>query len=64
MAHPVERKSAPRPATPPPSSAAAQLEAVRAYAREVTSSKEAATAFLRSAGVIDKHGRLAKPYRQ
>lgn len=63
MAHPVERKSAPKPAAPLPGTAAAQREAVRAYTREVTSSKEAAAAFLRSAGVIDKRGRLAKPYR-
>jgi hypothetical protein len=63
MAHHSERKGVPAPTAPAPGTAAAQLEAMRAYARQVTSSREAAAEFLRGAGVLDKQGRLAKPYR-
>jgi hypothetical protein len=40
-----------------------ELAAMKAYMKKVTSSKKAAQAFLQDAGIVDRNGRLAKPYR-
>lgn len=36
---------------------------MKAYGREVRKTKESAIAFLQSAGILDKTGELAEPYR-
>lgn len=41
-----------------------EIKALKAHRKEVTASKEAATAFLVKAGILEKNGtQLAKPYR-
>ena len=40
-----------------------EFEAMQAYMKKVASSKKAAQTFLEDAGIVDKQGRLAKPYR-
>lgn len=40
-----------------------ELEVMTAYMKKVTSSKKASQTFLENAGIVDKQGRLAKPYR-
>ncbi|MBS0316744.1 MAG: hypothetical protein JSR49_06430 [Proteobacteria bacterium] len=63
MAHTAERTRIQKTRTPTPRTAVTELEAMRASIKQVTSSKRAAKAFLRGAGVLDKQGRLTKPYR-
>lgn len=59
----TERKSAAKGETRTMTHADKELVAMTAYMKKVTSSKKAAQTFLESAGIIDKQGRLAKPYR-
>lgn len=40
-----------------------ELKAMKAYAKKIASSKEDSIAFLQRAGILDKKGELAKPYR-
>ena len=42
---------------------AAERPAARAYAKKVTSNRRRAIKFLKEAGIIDKPGILARPYR-
>lgn len=59
----IERKSAAKAVAQPMSQADKEFAAMQAYMKKVTSSKKAAQAFLQDAGIIDRNGRLAKPYR-
>jgi hypothetical protein len=59
----LERKATARAAAPPMTQADKELAAMKAYMKKVTSSKKAAQAFLQDAGIVDRNGRLAKPYR-
>jgi nitrate reductase beta subunit len=59
----TERKSAASAAPQRVTHANKELEAMTAYMKKVTSSKKASQAFLENAGIVDKQGRLAKPYR-
>jgi nitrate reductase beta subunit len=59
----IERKSATKADARPMTQADKEFEAMKVYMKKVTRSKKAAQAFLESAGIIDKQGRLAKPYR-
>jgi hypothetical protein len=40
-----------------------ELRAMKAYTKKITGSKKQAEGFLERAGIIDKHGELAKQYR-
>lgn len=55
----AERTSAPKPL----SKADKELKAMKAYMKKINSSKKTAEEFLRSTGIIDKNGQLAKQYR-
>jgi nitrate reductase beta subunit len=59
----LERKATARAAAQPMTQADKELAAMKAYMKKVTSSKKAAQAFLQDAGIVDRNGRLAKPYR-
>ena len=59
----AERKSVPKGEVRPMTHADKEMAAMTAYMKKVTSSKKAAQTFLENAGIIDKQGRLAKPYR-
>ena len=59
----TERKSAAKADLRRMTHADKELEAMTAYMKKVTSSKKAAQTFLENAGIVDKQGRLAKPYR-
>ena len=47
----------------PMTKAEKELKVMKAYMKKVTSSKKQAVGFLERAGIIDKKGELAKPYR-
>jgi nitroimidazol reductase NimA-like FMN-containing flavoprotein (pyridoxamine 5'-phosphate oxidase superfamily) len=47
----------------PLSGADKELRALKVYMKKITSSKKEAEGFLERAGIIDKKGELAKPYR-
>jgi hypothetical protein len=56
---PVTRSKKPRfPARPPVLS-----KAVRAYAKKIEGNRALAIDFLKRAGIIEKPGKLARPYR-
>jgi hypothetical protein len=59
----TDRKTALKAASRPMTHADKELEAMTAYMKKVTSSKKASQTFLENAGIVDKQGRLAKPYR-
>lgn len=59
----TERKSAVKAAPRLMTHADKELEVMTAYMKKVTSSKKASQTFLENAGIVDKQGRLAKPYR-
>jgi hypothetical protein len=40
-----------------------ELKQMQAYAKKIASSKEDSIAFLQRAGILNKKGDLAKPYR-
>ncbi|WP_080905253.1 hypothetical protein [Parabacteroides sp. Marseille-P3160] len=40
------------------------LDDIKAHRREVTLTADASRTFLRGAGIIDKKGNLAKPYKE
>ncbi len=46
-----------------PQTAADELVEMKAYVTEVAKSKSESIAFLQRAGILDKKGSLAKPYR-
>lgn len=60
---PARKRAATHAAAAPMSNADRELEAMKAYAKKITSSKKRAVTFLEQAGIVDKDGRLAKPYR-
>lgn len=59
----TSRATGQQPTRVSPAKDSKELQALKAYMREITSSKDKAETFLRQAGVIDKQGRLAKQYR-
>jgi len=59
----AERTSATKTQVKPLSKADKELNAMKAYMKKVNSSKKTAEDFLRSTGIIDKNGQLAKQYR-
>ena len=59
----VRKSSAVRAVNRPMTQADKEFEAMQAYMKKVASSKKAAQTFLEDAGIVDKQGRLAKPYR-
>jgi hypothetical protein len=59
----AERTSDTKPRARPLTKAEKELKAMKAYMKKVNSSKKTAEEFLRSAGIIDKNGELAKQYR-
>lgn len=59
----IERKPVAKAVVKPMTQADKELAAMKAYMKEVSRSKESATAFLEQTGVIDKNGRLAEQYR-
>lgn len=59
----VRKSTAVRAVARPMTQADKEFEAMQAYMKKVTSSKKAAQTFLEDAGIVDKQGRLAKPYR-
>jgi hypothetical protein len=40
-----------------------ELKVIKAYAKKISSSKKDSIAFLQRAGILDRKGDLAKPYR-
>lgn len=60
---PVARKRTAKPDVSTLSRTDQELAAMEAYIVKITSSKKEAVGFLKRAGIVDKDGRLAKPYR-
>lgn len=60
---PARKRAVARVTAAPMSNAERELEAMKAYAKKITSSKKRAVTFLEQAGIVDENGRLAKPYR-
>lgn len=56
-------RSASRPEPRPRLTQAQELEQMEAYVAQITKSKADSVAFLKRAGLLDKNGNLAKPYR-
>jgi hypothetical protein len=60
---PKRKAGSPSPPTPLKPEVQAELDAIdRAFAR-VSKTRASAVDFLKRAGIVDKHGRLAKAYR-
>jgi hypothetical protein len=59
----LTRKRAIKPHQSALSKADQELAKIKAAAADVLSSKEKSAAFLQQVGIIDKRGRLTKPYR-
>jgi truncated hemoglobin YjbI len=57
------KRAARKPRQSVPSKADRELEAMQSAVADILSSKEKSAAFLQRVGIIDKHGRLTKPYR-
>jgi hypothetical protein len=56
-------RSASRPEPRTSLTQAQELEQMEAYVAQITKSKADSVAFLKRAGLLDKKGNLAKPYR-
>jgi hypothetical protein len=59
----ARRKLASKVLQPTQSQSDRELAAMKLYITKVTSSKKEAVSFLKDAGIIDKTGQLAKPFR-
>lgn len=59
----AEHKRAAKARAKPETQADKELALMKAYVKKITSSPEDSRALLQRAGILDKKGELAKPYR-
>jgi len=59
----VERNSTAKSRVRTSKTADQELKVMKAYVKQISQSKADSVAFLQRAGILDKKGELAKPYR-